>query len=88
MIENLLKEEKEKSNKDKAKKQLNLNSELEGESIKLVYENLNEVNIKCYKVDLEIYYSLNPFKKQSVSDYNMVVPFYTESVVLKKSEKS
>ncbi len=82
LIENLIDDEKKKSNLEKSKTSTSLSCLLENDTITINYENLSKVVINCYKIDLEAQFSLNPFKTPEVSDYNLTQPFFTQIVEL------
>ncbi|CAK83775.1 unnamed protein product (macronuclear) [Paramecium tetraurelia] len=57
-----------------AKKEETLSGSIEGDSISITYSNLSEVKIEYYKLDIEILFSNNPFMKNIIQDFSIVLP--------------
>ncbi|CAD8097055.1 unnamed protein product [Paramecium primaurelia] len=55
-------------------KEETLSGSIEGDSINLTYSNLSEVKIEYYKLDIEILFSNNPFMKNIIQDFSIVLP--------------
>ena len=60
---------------------------MEKDRIDIIYENIDNVEIKMFKIDLEAYISLNPFSEISVKEYTYTTPFSHEIINLDKNEK-
>ena len=77
------------------KNQINKNSrnapalecEMEKNRIEVLYENIDNIEIKMFKIDLEAYILLNPFSKISVKQYTYTTPFSHEIINLYKNKK-
>jgi len=78
--------EGEALNKQKQSKSPTFSSSLEGHKIKLVSNLVGELNIKFYKVEAEVIFSLNPFSFESKKAFTYVSPFY-EATVKTKDEQ-
>lgn len=74
----LIKIDKEKdkiSNLEKAKTESTYSCTLKDSKILINHENLTDLTIKFYKIDLEAYYSLYPFKQSQFNQFIYVAPF-------------
>ncbi|CAD8194852.1 unnamed protein product [Paramecium octaurelia] len=65
--------QQQKSN-DIMKKEETLACTIEGDSINITFSNLQEVKIEYYKLDIEILFSNNPFLKNVIQDFSIVLP--------------
>lgn len=72
--------EGEALNKQKQNKTPTFSSSLEGHKIKLVSNLVGDLNIKFYKVEAEVIFSLNPFSFESKKAFTYVSPFYEATV--------
>ncbi|CAD8169655.1 unnamed protein product [Paramecium pentaurelia] len=59
---------------DLIKKEETLTCIIEGDSINITFSNLCEVKIEYYKLDIEILFSNNPFMKNVIQDFSIVLP--------------
>ena len=59
-------EDSKKKNQKAAEKEESLNSELEGKTVILTYQNLAEFTVTLYEINLEILFSRNPFLSQVI----------------------
>ncbi len=82
--ETIQKEEKDKalSNAEKAKTESSFTAKLNGSQIEIDHENLSTLNACFYKIDLEAFYSLNPFQEGNFEKYTYVIPFLKQNVTL------
>lgn len=74
----LIKVDKEKdkiSNLEKAKTESTYSCTLKDSKILINHENLPELIVKFYKIDMEAYYSLYPFKQSQFNQFIYVAPF-------------
>eukprot|EP01022_Parablepharisma_sp_SALTPOND_P023502 TRINITY_DN4_c0_g1_i6.p1 TRINITY_DN4_c0_g1~~TRINITY_DN4_c0_g1_i6.p1 ORF type:complete len:2304 (-),score=338.43 TRINITY_DN4_c0_g1_i6:3914-10825(-) len=82
-MENVEEEErKEVSKKKKIKTETQLNIALEGKDVVVDYNNITEVTVKYYIIDLEILFSRTPFLTQNAEDFSYVKPNSSESIAL------
>ncbi|CAD8074218.1 unnamed protein product [Paramecium sonneborni] len=56
------------------KKEETLPGSIEGDSIIITFSNLPEVKIQYYTLDIEILFSNNPFMKNIIQDFSIVLP--------------
>ncbi|CAD8117145.1 unnamed protein product [Paramecium sonneborni] len=60
--------------KEIIQKEETLAGSIEGDSISITFSNLQEVIIEYYKLDIEILFSNNPFMKNIIQDFSIVLP--------------
>ena len=60
----------------------------EGDSIRVQYRNLKELEIRYYVMDVELLFSRNPFSQQESSRLNTIEPNFSERKVLKEGPES
>lgn len=86
LIENLI-ESKQKTNMQKAQSASNFKCEVvynqtQPNCININYERINQLQIKYYKVDLEVLFSLKPFEEKNSKNFCTLLPFHQETVQL------
>ena len=64
----------ENENKLKAKEEEDLNIEIKGKKISVLYKNINKITISFYLIDVEILFSRNPFMNKSSVNFNYIFP--------------
>ena len=87
LIEKMIDEDEEKTNQQKSKTAPSLDCRIEKNTIEITYENLESVDVKMFKIDLEAFVSLNPFSEISVQQYTYTTPFSHETINLDTNEK-
>lgn len=75
-----------KQNIKNASKEEIINMELEGTKVNITYQNISEIIIYFYKVDLEILFSRNPFLSQAKDEFAFIKPNHTHIVTIKGNE--
>ena len=81
MIQNTMKES-DIEKKAVAITQPKLGLSLEGKSLVIDYQNLQDITIKYYIIDLEILFCRSPFLAQNTEDFSYVLPNMVESLKL------
>jgi len=56
--------------------------ELEGTKLNITYQNIKEITVLFYKVDLEILFSRNPFLSQSRDEFGFIKPSHSHKVTI------
>ena len=77
----------ENENKLKAKEEEDLNIEIKGKKISVLYKNINKITISFYLIDVEILFSRNPFMNKSSVNFNYIFPNEKKTYNLNKSSK-
>ncbi len=86
IIENLIDEkERKKDNKEKAKEAPEFSCKMEQASIKVQSKKISSLSVKYYKIDLEVLFSLDPFRGNKNFNYSHVLPFHQEQVALQNT---
>jgi hypothetical protein len=80
--------------KDNAQKQTELASksesfdfEIESGTAKLKYQNIDEVDVNYYEMDIELLFSRSPFAQDELDGFSMIRPNFTQTVGLKTDDK-
>lgn len=73
-------------NKQKVVRLPNFTAELDGSNIKIVAENLKQLVIKYYKIDLEVFFSINPFTFSETREHANVMPFHESIIYTNRKE--
>jgi hypothetical protein len=80
--------------KDNAQKQTELAAksesfdfEVESGTAKLNYQNVNEVKVNYYEMDIELLFSRSPFAQDELDGFSMIRPNFTQTVALKTDDK-
>ena len=87
--EEITKEEKEQSKKEKHKAESEeiLNIELKDQEINIIYKNIDEFNVTYYLIDIEILFSRAPFVKKTKVDFDLVKSQKEEKIKVKNEPK-
>lgn len=56
--------------------------ELEGTKLNITYQNIREITVLFYKVDLEILFSRNPFLSQTRDEFGFIKPSHSHRVII------
>jgi len=75
-------ERKEVSKKKQIKTEPQLNINLEGKEVIVDYNNISDIAVKYYIIDLEILFSRTPFLTQNAEDFSYVQPNSSETFIL------
>ena len=80
--------------KDNSQKQTELASqsesfdfEIESGVAKIKYQNIKEVQVNFYEMDIELLFSRSPFAQDDLDGFSMIRPNFTQSVKLKTDDK-
>ena len=69
-----------KLNKEKAKKEENLDFEIKENKLHILFKNINEIQVKFYLIDIEILFSRSPFMTNTNVDFSLVKPYLTDTI--------
>jgi hypothetical protein len=79
--------------KDNAQRQTEMASKsesfdfsIESGTAKLNYQNINEVQVNYYEMDIELLFSRSPFAQDELDGFSMIRPNFTQTLALKTGE--
>ena len=61
---------------------------IEGNQVKVSYQNLEKVTVNYYKMDLELLFSRQPFAQKKSGQFSLIKPNHSEVLALAKERKS
>ena len=76
-----------KLNKEKAKKEENLDFEIKENKLHILFKNINEIIVKFYLIDIEILFSRSPFMKKTNVDFSFVKPNFIDTIKINNELK-
>ena len=76
-----------KLNKEKAKKEENLDFEIKDNKLHILFKNINQIQVKFYLIDIEILFSRSPFMKKTNVDFSFVKPYLTDTIKINNELK-
>ena len=76
-----------KLNKEKAKKEENLDFEIKDNKLHILFKNINEIQVKFYLIDIEILFSRSPFMKKTNVDFSFVKPYLIDTIKINNELK-
>lgn len=87
MIEDeMVKDSEKKTNAKNAEKEEIISMDLEGTKLNITYQNIKEIILYFYKVDLEILFSRNPFLSQNKDEFAFIKPSHSHKVTIKNTD--
>ena len=73
-------------NLENAKKEENLTASLNGKTIVITHQNVKEITINYYSIDLEVLFSRNPFLTKNSEDFSFIKSNFSEKHDFKNYE--
>lgn len=67
-----------------AESEESLSFEIEKQSLVVYYQNIDQIELNFYEIDLEVLFSRTPFLNKDRHEFSFVRANYTEKIILKK----
>ena len=75
-----------RQNRENAQKEEVVTFEINGTQLNITHQNVREITLSFYKIDLEVLFSRNPFITQSKDEFSFIQSIYTHTLTIENTK--